>query len=223
MKTAQGRVEEIFLDGSARIVCPPKLIPRPGQYLHAHAGGSDSPLAVPLFPSIISPKEFRSAPPVPSSWLPGDVLNLRGPIGRGFSIPSTAKRIALAAFDDSPLRLKALLPFALNQNAGVVLVCDSQIDDLPEVVEIQPMKSLPEILRWAEYAAFDLDRENLDRLRKSLEACEPFVSKVEAQVLIRSAMPCGGIAECGVCAITRHHEWMMICKDGPVFDLKEIR
>src|SRR5690606_34348922 len=48
MKTATGSIEEIFLDGSARITCLPELIPAPGQYLLAHAAASDSPLAIPL-------------------------------------------------------------------------------------------------------------------------------------------------------------------------------
>jgi dihydroorotate dehydrogenase electron transfer subunit len=223
MKTVQGRLEEIFMDGSAGIVCPPELIPHPGQYLHAHADGSASPLAVSLFPSLISPSGFRSAPVVPASWRPGDVLHLRGPIGRGFSIPPASKRIAMVAFDDSPSRLRALLPIALKQNAEIVLVCDSQTGDLPEIVEVQPMNEMIEILHWADYAAFDVDRENLNRLRERLAGMNQAGAGIEAQVLIRSAMPCGGIADCGVCALTLRHDWKMICKDGPVFDLREIK
>jgi hypothetical protein len=44
----------------------------------------------------------------------------------------------------------------------------------------------------------------------------------EAQVLVRAPMPCGALAECGVCALTIRHEWKMICKDGPVFELNSI-
>lgn len=223
MKTAQGRVEEIFLDGSAGIVCPPELIPHPGQYLYAHADGSVSPLAVSLFPSLISPKGFRSAPAAPPSWRPGDILHLRGPIGRGFFIPANARRIALVAFDDSPSLLRGLIPVAMKQNAEVVLACDSQIADLPEVVEVLPLEAMGEILRWADYAAFDADRENLNRLMERLAGMNQAGAGIEAQVLIRAAMPCGGIADCGACALILRHEWKMICKDGPVFDLRGIK
>jgi len=44
----------------------------------------------------------------------------------------------------------------------------------------------------------------------------------EAQVLVVTPMPCGGLAECGVCAFTTRRGWKMACKDGPVFDLSEL-
>ncbi len=222
MKTAKGKVEEIFLDGSARISCTPELIPIAGQYLHSQAAGSDSPLAVSLFPSLPSPNGFRSAPPIPSAWRPGQILHLRGPIGRGFSIPQSARRVALVAFDDSLSRLLGLVSQALTQNAEIVAACDAPIENLPEVVEIQPLKSLPEVLTWADYAAMDVDRENLNRLGEGLEGLGQVAAGIEAQVLIRSLMPCAGIADCGVCALASRHGWRMICKDGPVFDLREL-
>ena len=49
MKIGEGQLFEIYLDASIRIICPPELIPAPGQYILAHASGSDSPLAVPVF------------------------------------------------------------------------------------------------------------------------------------------------------------------------------
>jgi hypothetical protein len=42
------------------------------------------------------------------------------------------------------------------------------------------------------------------------------------QILIHTSMPCGGIAECGVCALRTEDDWKLICKEGPVFDLREI-
>ena len=221
MKTAKGKVEEIFLDGSARISCPPELIPTPGQYLHAQTAGSDSALAVSLFPSLPTPTGFFSAPPIPSEWLPGRELHLRGPIGRGFTLPLSARKVALVAFDDSFSRLLGLVSQALNQHAEIVAICDRPIEGLPEIVEIQRLKSMPEILLWADYAAVDVGRENLNQVVKSLAGSEQTAARIEAQVLVRSPMPCAGIAECGVCALASRHDWRMICKDGPVFNLGE--
>lgn len=223
MKTAKGKIAEIYLDGSARIVCPPDLIPAPGQYLHAHAGGSDLPLPVSLFPSLYStPDGFRTAPGIPSAWQPGETLFLRGPIGHGFSLPPSARKIALVAFDSTPARLQGLIPLALKQNAEIVLFCDAAIMDLPEVVEIQPLKTLSGSLHWADFAALDVDRENLNRLKELLGGGAQAAARGEAQVLIRAPMPCGGIADCGVCALTIRHDLRLICKDGPVFDLGDI-
>lgn len=222
MKTATGSIEEMFWDGSARITCPPELIPAPGQYLFAHAAASDSPLAIPLFSSLPFPHGFRSAPTVPTHWQPGDLLHLRGPIGHGFLLPTSVRKLALVAFDDFPSRLLSLIPLALKQNAEIVLVSDSSAMDLPEIVEVQPLHALMDVLQWADYSALDVDRENLSQLKERLEANPQVTAKCEAQVLIRAPMPCGALADCGVCALILHHEWKMICREGPVFGLREL-
>lgn len=222
MKIAKGIVEEVFLDGSARIVCPPELTPAPGQYLLAHADASSAPLADSVFAAESTSHGFCSAPPLPVDWRPGTSLTMRGPIGRGFAIPVSARKMALIAFDDSPARLRGLISVALKQNAEIVLVSDAAVDDLPEIVEVQPLKAMLEILQWADYAALDTARENLNRLREMLGEGNQARLKCEAQVLIRAPMPCGALAECGVCAVTVRHEWKMACRDGPVFNLREL-
>lgn len=222
MRIGEGQLHEIYLDSGARINCPPELIPAPGQYLLAHASASDSPLAVPVFFSDSAPNGFRCAPLLVSSWNPGTCLHLRGPLGHGFSIPAFARKIALIAFDDSPARLRGLISIALKQNAEIVLVCNSAVDELPEAIEVQPLQAMIDIFHWADYAAFDVGRENLPQLRERLGRTGQARGPREAQVLIRAPMPCGALAECGVCALTIKHEWKMICKDGPVFEMKDL-
>jgi NAD(P)H-flavin reductase len=238
MKTRQGKIAEILLDGSLRIECSADLIPSPGQYLHAHKPASDSPLPVSLFSMESTPSGFRSAPPAPLDWKPGDLINLRGPIGNGFHIPNSAKKIALIALDESIARLYGLISSSLKQNREVVLVCNSAPQDLPEAVEVQPLQALSDVLKWADYTAFDVPREvrrtpnnetnlnlasathplGLNQLKEMLKEQNQLSPKLEAQILIHTSMPCGGIAECGVCALTLSHEWKMICKEGPVFN-----
>lgn len=222
MKTAQAKIKQIFLDNSAEIDCPPEMIPSTGQYMLAHKPASNSPLPVALFPASVSSNGFRCAPPIPSDWQPSDVINLRGVLGHGFSIPVSAKKIALIAYEESIARLQGLIPLALKQNAEIVVVCDSKEIDLPEVIEIQPMQALDEILKWADYVAIDVARENLNQLKEKLGLQNQASNKVEAQVLIYTSMPCGGIAECGVCALSLNHEWKMICKEGPVFSVPQV-
>jgi hypothetical protein len=212
MKNGQGQVAEIFLDSRVRLVCPPELIPAPGQYLFAHAASSDDPLADPVFFSHSAPNGFVAAPRLP--WMPGTQLHLRGPLGHGFRIPAAARKIALVAFDDSPERLRGLIPLALKQGAEVVLVSDVQVNDLPEAVEVQPLQALDEICRWSDFAAFDMARENLPRLWERFRVG----SQPRAQVLVRAPMPCGAVAECGVCFVRIRAEWKMVCRDGPVFE-----
>jgi NAD(P)H-flavin reductase len=223
MHTGEGQLHELYYDAeraAARILCPPLLVPAPGQYLLAH-DGSDAPLPVPVFPAGSAADGFLAAPSLPRTWSPGTHLHLRGPLGRGFSLPLTARRVALLAWDDSPARLLALLPSALKQGAAITLVCKSAPRDLPMEVEVQPLQALGEALSWADFLAVDAGRESLPGLRSRLG--EQNQATAEIQVLLRTQMPCGALAECGVCAVRTRGGWKMACKDGPVFDWRELR
>jgi len=221
---AEGIIKElVLLDGkpSSRIQCDPSLIPTSGQYLLAYAGGSDSPLAASVFSAKSSADGFLAAPPIPNSWNLGAHLNLRGPLGHGFILPKDARRVALIAFDDYPMRLLPMLDAALKQEASVVLICRTPPDDLPLQIEVQPISALLDICDWADTIAMDAARESLPELKKMLGRGSQFIVRNEAQILIRTSMPCGAIAECGVCAIESHRGQLLACKDGPVFNLRD--
>jgi hypothetical protein len=143
-------------------------------------------------------------------------------LGRGFSLRSSARKVGLVAFDNSPARLKGLIAPALRQEAAIVLVCDSSPDHLPDEVEVQPLSALTEILEWADFLAVDVQRENLNLLRERLGRLKQLRVGHETQVLVHTPVPCGGIADCGVCAVTVKSGWAMACKDGPVFDWREV-
>jgi NAD(P)H-flavin reductase len=224
MQTGKGQILELILEDGCRYVrvsCPPNLIPSPGQYLLA-GNGSDSLLPVLLFHTDSAPQSFIATATIPDSWLPGLDLHLRGPLGRGFTLPLSARKVGLVAFDDSPARLRGLIPKALKQAAAVVLVCDSAPDNLPDDVEVQPLSALNDISEWADYLACDTARENLNRLRERLGKRNQFAAGREAQVLVRTPVPCGGAAECGVCAVNLKSDWKLACKDGPVFNWSEL-
>ena len=224
MHTGKGQVLETILeDGQrlARISCPTNLIPSAGQYLLA-SDASDSPLPVPLYYTDSAPEGFLAASPFPESWMPGTTISLRGPLGSGFRLPVFARKIALVAFDDTPLRLRGLIRPALKQGAAVVLVSDFHVDNLSDEVEAQPLSAMQDVMAWADYAAFDVARENLFELRERLGVLKQAQVTCEAQVLIRTAVPCGGVADCGVCGVNLKSGWQLACKDGPVFDLREI-
>jgi dihydroorotate dehydrogenase electron transfer subunit len=137
-------------------------------------------------------------------------------------VPFSARKIGLVAFDAAPARLRGLIQPALRQAASVVLVCDGSVDDLPDEVEVQPLSALEDILHWADYLAMDVDRENLPQMMERLEKQNLLSVMPETQVLLRTPVPCGGMAECGACAVTTKSGWQMACKDGPVFNLKEL-
>ena len=224
MSAGKGQVLELLLEDGfryARVTCPPNLVPVPGQYLLA-SDGTDSPLPVPLYYTDSAPQGFVAVTPAASRGMPGLELDLRGPLGRGFSLSLAARRVGLVAFDDSPARLRGLIRPALKQEAAVVLVSSSAPDHLPDDVEVQPLSTLIDILAWADYVAFDVSRENLNQLREQLGKQNQLIARMAVQVLLRTPVPCGGIAECGVCAVTLKSGWKLACKDGPVFDWGEL-
>lgn len=221
-----GELVELYLENGmtgGRLLCPQNLVPKPGQYLLVHDPASDSPLSAPVFSAGSIPGGFLVAPPISRTWKAGTTLSLRGPLGRGFSLPASARKVALIALAESTARLKPLLALALHQCALVVLVSDLDSPDLPSEVEIQPLSELTETLHWADYLAFDLYRESLLGLGEMLVLDEQAKAMLAAQVLVVTPLPCGGMAECGVCAVGVRRGWKMACKDGPVFNLSELR
>lgn len=224
MNTGKGQIIELILEDGCRYVrlgCSPNLIPSPGQYLLA-GDGSDSPLPVPLFYTDSAPEGFIATAPLPDSWHPGLELDLRGPVGRGFTLPFSARQAGLIAFDASAARLRGLIQPALKQDAAVVLVCASAPENLPDDVEVQPMSALNEVVEWADYVACDITRETMARMKQGLTQINQLMIGKAAQVLIHTPAPCGGVAECGVCAVTLKSGWRLACKDGPVFDWSEV-
>lgn len=225
VRQGAGELVELYLEGGltgGRVLCPQNLIPKAGQYLLAYDPASNLPLPVPVYNAGSVPGGFLIAPPIPQSWQPGTTLSLRGPLGKGFSLPDSARHVVLVALAETSTRLKPLLVEALEQDASVVLVSDLEIHDLPSEVEIQPVSALAEVTQWADYLAMDMTCESLSGLREMLGLNGQAKLKCEAQVLVFMPMPCGGMGECGVCAVTVRRGWKMSCQDGPVFDLKEL-
>lgn len=219
MQTGKGTLAEVYLerDAAARISCPPGLVPGPGQYLLADLQAEQAaPLPVPVFPAGLADGGFLAAGPLPKNWTPGTSLYLRGPLGRGFSLPPLSRTMALVVLGDTVHRLAALIEPALFQGAAIAMLCDQPPPGLPNDVEIMPVSSLPDVSRWADYIAMDAPREKLQSVPDLLKSSE---ISGQAQILLSTPMPCGGRGDCGVCAVNIKRGYKLICKDGPVFDL----
>jgi dihydroorotate dehydrogenase electron transfer subunit len=224
MHTGKGQITELLLDDGfqlAQISCPQALIPAPGQYLLA-SHDSNIIVPVPLFYTESALDSFLALLHSSESWRPGQELHLRGPFGRGFSMPATSRRVVLAAFDNSVLLLRGLMHDALKHGAAVVVLADSGLENLPDDVEVQPVSALDEVMKWADYAAFVVSRENFSGWKERFGMSRQASVTRKAQVLVRTPVPCGGIAECGVCAVSLNSGWKMACKDGPVFQMDEL-
>ncbi|MGE5220864.1 MAG: hypothetical protein ACM3PY_00405 [Omnitrophica WOR_2 bacterium] len=227
MRSYVGKVTEIRLEASgelaAQVSCLPSAVPAPGQYLLARLSTDrDAALGLPLFLSEEIPAGFQTSPPIPSSWTPGVSLSLYGPLGRGFRLPAHTRRLVLAAVGNTASRLWALAPAALEKEAAVAFFSDTALPKLPASIEAYPLAALPEALSWADFLAVDLPAGKLSELRTCLGLKTGEHLNCPAQALVTIPMPCAGMADCGACAAPVRHGWKLACKDGPVFDLKDL-
>lgn len=223
MNAHTGRVAEILVDYrgemEARIDCPPGAVPSPGQYTLAE--DPDSILAVPLFLEATRERGFLAAPPVPLTWEPGMALRMRGPLGHGFHLPDTARRIALATLENTAARLLPLLKEIIRSD-GVVALFSPAPPPLPPAVEAYPLIDLPDVVSWADFLAVNLSWESLPELRGCLGLKPGDMLPCPGQALVSTPMPCGGLARCGACAVHTRRGWKLACLDGPVFNLNEL-
>lgn len=225
MKEARARISEIFAspDGpGARIDCESLCRPSPGQYLLARVESGQQFLPIPLFVSGFENSTMVIPPPVSPEWFPGMELSLRGPLGVGFHMPASSSRLLLA--DLSTHHGGRLL--GLGNMAGrqleIVFLSDDRPSQLPPEIEVLPLKSLREVLSWADFAAIELSPRQIKSLVKlaGLSSVAEFPAYFEA--LVDTPLICGGIASCGVCSVRVNHGWALACKDGPVFRLNQL-
>ncbi len=227
MKPLSTTITEIFQLGNetcAVLELPEKFWPHPGQYLACQL--KDNPteiLPMALF-KVHSKPGVLSVGPVPAHWQPGDRLDCLPPKGHGFEIPLSARNVGLLAYHVPPTRLLTLAEIIKSTKAVAALFCEpSTPDDLlaviPADIEVSPMSALLDNLDWPDYLAVDI---HLKDIRHLADQIPPDTLRCEGQALIRTAMPCHGIAECGVCALKTRSGWQLTCEDGPVFNLYEV-
>jgi dihydroorotate dehydrogenase electron transfer subunit len=223
-------LEEIHAgpDGVEGILrCPPTLRPDAGQYLLAHIAGGEDVLSTPVFVSGIREHGLQLAGPLPAAWTVGTRLAVRGPLGHGFKLPASAHHIVLASLTNHGSRLGLLVETALSQEAfaqeiSIVFCGDSPASGFPSAVEVLPLESLPDLLAWTDYFALDAAGDQASAIRKLLHLLPGQRCPALAQVLVETPLACGGLAECGLCAVETRRGWKLACEDGPVFDLDEL-
>ncbi len=123
----------------------------------------------------------------------------------------------MAALGDTVERLTVLLPQVLAGSCAVAVCVDCAVPVLPPDVEIYPLDSVTEVLPWADFVVLDVPLGAFERLKALLASPLP-----PGQVLVETAMPCGGLGECGACAVQGRHGSKLVCRDGPVFSLGEL-
>jgi len=149
-------------------------------------------------------------------------LSVWGPLGHGFRLPANLHRLGLIAAGDSIARLTPLMELALTQGATVTLFTDCSPVQLPAALEVYPLSEYPSLATWPDFLAIDLPLDILHQLRTILGLPVDGHPPCAGQVLVHTLMPCAGLADCGICAVELRRRWNLACKDGPVFDLRDL-
>jgi NAD(P)H-flavin reductase len=201
--------------------------PAAGQYLQVHRPiDRHQPVGVTIFPGDLDDNrrhsnQFLTAPGIPNSWQPGDLLDIRGPLGKGFSLPAQTNRLALCAFGDSTDHLLPLAIEVLASGGEVAMFTEGDFSHLPARIEINQLDDLPDAFRWADLTACAVPLEEIHSGLEHLHSHSPLTCPT--QVLIYGQFPCNAIAECGICAYrTKKGQTVTVCQDGPVFDWQQI-
>ena len=215
----------------------------PGRFVLAALGEY---LRTPLFPAYLDvPGPEAGAfdvlvpPNHPAAVLrPGAKADLIGPLGQGFQVPKTTRRLLLVASTD---HLPVLLPLT-SQSSSVALLISAftatelyPIRLLPPALEIHVATAdgsagqqgsvldlFPDLVGWADLVCIAADPAIYPALADVVREVRVGPGHGFAQALIAPPMVCG-VGACQGCAVPVARGTKLACIDGPVFDLLELQ
>jgi dihydroorotate dehydrogenase electron transfer subunit len=212
----------------------------PGRFILADLGGY---LRTPLFPVPVDAERFEVliSPDHPAAALrSGTKANVMGPLGRGFEVPRSARRLLLAA---DTAHLPVLLPL-LGQKPGfsiALLLSALSVGDLypirllPPALEVHVvttdgsaghkgsvLEPFADLARWADCICVADDPTGYPALAEIVREVRVGPGPRSAQALVVPPMVCG-VGACQGCAVAVANGVKLACTDGPVFDLLELR
>lgn len=180
-----------------------------------------------------------------TTWLskvaPGSQLNIIGPLGNGFSIDNKSDNLLLAAGGIGIAPLMFLAERAVSLGSGVTLIAGARCkeglypDSLlpPGINIIRVVESVENNTRYIRGKVTDVIPLHLAGV-KQIFACGPqamleaisnqvdnkaVTKPVQASLEVR--MGCG-LGTCYGCSIKTRQGMQRVCKDGPVFNIKDI-
>lgn len=225
MELIKGRIQSVRHRADDRrivkIACPEAAIPQAGQPVLARLEAPEAFQRHTLFPYQISEDGFSVPVPAGERWMPGDLMDLLGPIGRGFRPPEGSRRWLLIGHEAPIDPLQPLIHQATQQtDKSIALVHDQGHTDVPAEVEI--LQDLEEGLAWADYVAVVLSLPRRGTFRQRLGRFIELPIPCPTEVLLFTLLPCG-FGGCLACSTPTQDGWALCCVDGPVMDWQDIR
>ncbi len=192
---------------------------QPGQFYLAFHHDDQVASRSRLFPINISNDVLRFDQVPNPSWLPGQTVDLLGPLGNGFTPPTESRRWLLLSFGDHPERLYPLLDMGRERSASFAFWAHRPLSELPADIE-RPVTPA-EGLTWADFIAIELTGHNWPANYEDLY--KPLTDRLlsTVQALIDIPTPCG-IGGCLGCVLPGTKEVRLACQQGLVRDFGEI-
>ena len=174
-----------------------------------------------------------------STWLvrqqPGMPIDLLGPLGHGWSIRPEASNLLLIGEDPFLASLLLLASHATERELAVTLIhCVNRAEEgypaalLPPEIEYQILTNAGEAnalttllgtsLAWADVVCCSVTERTLATLTN---VGTRWREKHFAQVVPERPLMCA-IGTCQVCQIETRHGTRLVCRDGPVFSLRDL-
>lgn len=184
-----------------------------------------------------------------TAWLalrrPGDAIELLGPLGQGFSLDPRTGNLLLLAGGMGIAPLRAMADEAIERDCAVVLVLGARSAGelypaplLPAAVELHlstddgtagtcglaiDLLADPDLglLSWADQVMACGPRPLLRCLADVVQANRLHWRRGFAQVSLEERMACG-VGACLGCVVATRTGYQQVCRDGPVFDLRDL-
>ena len=180
-----------------------------------------------------------------TAWLasrrPGDLVFCWGPLGHGFAVRRASRQLLLVAGGIGVAPLVSLTDEAIAQGRSVTLILGGRKADqifpaplLPPEVEVVvttedgslgrrglATEAFVEHLEWCDQAFACGPNAMFQAMAEAMRRCRPPQADRPVQVLLEEQMACGtGI--CYGCAVETRRGMRLVCKDGPMFQLREV-
>jgi dihydroorotate dehydrogenase electron transfer subunit len=214
-----------------------------GRFVLAKLGDT---LRSPLFPARLGAEAFDILVPPdhPAARLqPGTTVNVIGPLGQGFEVPASARRLLLVA-DAAHLPTLLSLSQSKNQRSftepgfSVALLLSAPtaaklypVRFLPSALEVHivtadgstgqkgsPLDLFPDLARWADCICIAGEPDTYPALTHIVREVRLGPGPGFAQALVVPPLLCG-VGACQGCAVETTRGTKLACTDGPVFDL----
>ena len=224
--------------GFLELDCSPLGQPgRAGQFLMVRAPGE--PAGMLRHPAFFSRGGNRAQlliPPVDplhlplSALLPQSSLDVLGPLGQPYLLSAGARRLLLLAFAEPVAPIVAISHWAEWQGVATAVIIGGEqwqplVSLLPESAEcgVAGLNSsaLEQALLWADQVVASLPPALFGALAALTSRLRLRLAPGFVKVIVARDYLCG-LGACGSCALPVPGQHLLSCRDGPLFDLREL-